>query len=167
MFKTPAASVKRKRESSGATPAVKKAKENQDDSHVERVMRSARRSKARMDNREPAAKKSFVQLSPIEMTSILQSARKTSKKIATEDIAPPSAKRVKMESPQKELNVDTTPKMVKAEKQVSPKRLSDATESNLNQSCHVVEEEHTGSGEPSFLNETFNTDSRSSRCTIL
>jgi len=57
--------------------------------------------------------------------------------------------------------------MVKAEKQVSPKRLSDATESNLNQSCHVVEEEHTGSGEPSFLNETFNTDSRSSRCTIL
>ncbi|KAL4232170.1 hypothetical protein ACF0H5_009745 [Mactra antiquata] len=162
------------------TPAVKRSRQNESLSTMDSplvispianrlrasVKRPAIRStKIEVDNTKPFKS----HLSPVEMTSVLKSAVEGNKRGPTSSPSPRPTKRARKDP---ELIDETTPKLTKAMKRSSPKKLTEMDTSIIENTSnnHSINEEPANATLLNFnetFNETINTDSRSSRCIIL
>ena len=104
---------------------------------------------------------SKLKLSPVEMISVLKSVHEEERQEKRK------AEEVEDQRPSKIARLTghhiSTPRLMKMAKRVSPKKLAEIAEKREIQQ----EEWRVGEADSSFLNDTVNTDSRSSRCIIL
>lgn len=166
--KTPA--PKRSREiddeSSPVTSKRTRMMENDKSSAQKRMTKSVKRKVEKVIGSDSLEK--LLPLSPIQMTSVLESVqkevatKKVEKRKALKSPSPRVTKQAKIEKDMDQ-QMELAPRVIKQAKRTSPKKLAEIVDRNENNSVY----HQSSSGEVSFLNETFSTDSRSSRCTIL
>ena len=158
------------------TPAVKRRfVESDDDStpieaksrKIEKEMQSSIKKatrKIQKPDTEPEKETQPIikpKLSPVEMSSVLRSVHqqeRQEKRKASESPSPRPSKLARLGSD----GLTTTPRMMKKLKRTSPKKLA-----KIHERKQAYQEEWLSEGDSSMLNETVNTDSRSSRCIIL
>lgn len=164
--KTPA--TKRRRdsdiESSPATNKRTKTAEVSSASPQKRVTKSAKRKVVKAETSkqvEPSIPDSipFEKMSPVQMSSLLTSVKKESKKRKAS--LSPVQQKVKQAKLVDENFEAPTPRVFKQAKRTSPKKLAEIVEKNQSNNNQGTV------GDVSILNETISTDSRSGRCIIL
>ena len=161
--KTPAG--KRKRCSTGKDESLqssKRTKAVKSASPKKRVIKSVKRKVVKEPKVIGTNSENVVKMSSVEMTSTLESVKKSSVKKSAKRKASisPSKRQVKLSKLAEEAQ---TPRVMKVAKRTSPKKLAEIVEANTNNSMDNL----GAAGDSSLLNDTFNTDSRSSRCVIL
>lgn len=153
-------------ESSPVTSKRTKIMENDKSSPQKRMAKSVKRKVEKVTGSDSQEKP--LPLSPIQMTSVLESVqkevatKKAEKRKALKSPSPHVSKQAKMEK-DVDPQMEPTPRVIKQAKRTSPKKVAEIVDRNENNSVY----HQSSPGEVSFLNETFSTDSRSSRCTIL
>ena len=162
------------------TPAVKRQRNESDDdstpvgSKVRKVEKTVQSSKKKtvqkadkldVENEIPESKEklktSKLQLSPIEMISVLKSVHeeeRQGKRKGEEAVDQRPSKIARLTG-----HDISTPRLMKMAKRVSPRKLAEISERR------EIQQENWKARDTdnSFLNDTINTDSRSSRCIIL
>lgn len=172
--KTPNASArksqKRRRDSDeiiSSAQTGKRRKSRKSGSPEKRVIKLAKRkAEKELANDATSDVKEIVKpQSPFQIPSVLESSqtekvKKTGKRKASTS---PSLQKLKQPRLAADALDEPTPRIIKQAKRTSPKKLADIVESNKNNSMDL----QGSAGNVSILNETFSTDSRSSRCVIL
>lgn len=164
--KTPA--VKRQlAESDDETPLEQKSRkiEKEVQSSRKKVIRKEQNSDNENENpvineSEEEMKKTKLKLSPEEMISVLKSVHeeeRQEKRKAEESVDQRPSKIARLTG-----HDISTPRLKKMAKRASPKKLVEIAERK-----EILREEWVSEADNSFLDDTVNTDSRSSRCTIL
>ncbi|XP_052249366.1 uncharacterized protein LOC127857072 isoform X2 [Dreissena polymorpha] len=159
--KTPAVKRKRTQSENSPTSDAKLIKLSPDSSLKPLASKSAKKVSKKLDASQVLTKVK-IPLSPVEMTTVLESAKKVQKRKASES---PTSRPCKQAKVSPSLDEAAAPRVVKVAKRTSPSKLAEFAVGNLSNNSATAEKETVG--EASLLNETFATDSRSSRCTIL
>lgn len=122
--------------------------------------KSERRAMRKLSPEKLKASEEKVKLSPVEMTSVLLSVVQSEKRQASKSPSPRRTKRAKVSDREMQ-----TPRIVKTVKRASPKQLAEIVSVCQNTNNNGENDESTMNS--TLLNDTINTDSRSSRCVIL
>ena len=158
--KTPAVKRQIVETEDDSTPLKSKLRkiEKEEQKSVRKIVRKAQENIKESDE---TVEKVKVQLSPVEMSTVLKSVHQQEKQEKRKASDSPSPRHSKLAK----ITVDsltTTPRVMKMARRTSPKKLAEIVERNQSNTADWYSE-----ADSSFLNETVNTDSRSGRCVIL